>query len=96
MMTAPPPVVPEIFAFEGASTSVGQESSVLGRGTAAAAAAAAGGRGEMDLCVAALAPLPQDVFAPEVNMTGQCGTYGRRRPRLPCFMSFQKGASTMT
>ncbi|CAM9437740.1 unnamed protein product [Ectocarpus sp. 8 AP-2014] len=87
MMTAPPPAVPEIFAFEGASTSVGQESSVLGRGTAAAAAA--GGRGEMDLWVAALAPLPQDVFAPEVNMTGQCGPYGRRRPRLPCFMSFQ-------
>ncbi|CAM9742842.1 unnamed protein product [Ectocarpus sp. 12 AP-2014] len=84
-MTAPPPMVPESFAFEVAIPSVGQESSVVDRGTVAAA----GGGGEMDLRVAALAPLPQDVFAPEVNIAGQCGRYVRRRGRLPCFMSFQ-------
>ncbi|CAM9907320.1 unnamed protein product [Ectocarpus sp. 13 AM-2016] len=83
-MTAPPPMVPESFASEVAIPSVGQESSVVDRGTAAAAV---GAGGEIELWVTALAPLPQDVFAPEVNMGGQCGRYGRRR--LPCFMSFQ-------
>ncbi|CBJ26349.1 conserved unknown protein [Ectocarpus siliculosus] len=82
-MTAPPPIVPGSFAFEGAGTAGGQEPWAIDLGMAAAGA---GGWG-IDLWVTALAPLPQDVFAPEVNMAVQCGRYGRRRRRLPCFAS---------
>ncbi|CAM9995532.1 unnamed protein product [Ectocarpus fasciculatus] len=84
-MAAPSRMVPESVAFEGADTAGGQESWAHDLGTAAAGA---GGWG-IDLWVAGLAPLSQDVFAPEVNMGGQCGRYGRRRRRLPCFASFQ-------
>ncbi|CAM9762517.1 unnamed protein product, partial [Ectocarpus sp. 13 AM-2016] len=83
-MTVPPPIVPESFAFEGAGTAGGQEPWAIDLGMTAAGA---GGWG-IDLWVAGLAPLPHDVFAPEVNMARQYGRYGSRRRRLPCFASF--------
>ncbi|CAM9963961.1 unnamed protein product [Ectocarpus sp. 13 AM-2016] len=83
-VTVPPPIVPESFVFEGAGTAEGQEPWAIDLGMAAAGA---GGWG-IDLWVAGLAPLPQDVFAPEVNMARQYGRYGSRRRRLPCFASF--------
>ncbi|CAN0194350.1 unnamed protein product [Ectocarpus sp. 12 AP-2014] len=84
-MTVPPPIVPESFAFEGAGTAGGQEPWAIDLGMAAAGA----GEWGIDLWVAGLAPLPHDVFAPEVNMARQYGRCGsRRRRRLPFFASF--------
>ncbi|CAN0026162.1 unnamed protein product, partial [Ectocarpus sp. 6 AP-2014] len=79
--TAPLPIVQESFAFEGVSTAVGRECWVLDRGMTVAG-------GEIDLPVTAPVPLPQEMIAPKVNMGVQCGRYGRRRRRLPCFASF--------
>ncbi|CBJ26366.1 serine/threonine protein kinase with WD40 repeats [Ectocarpus siliculosus] len=83
-MTTPPPIVQESFAFEGVSTLVGQECWVLGREMTVAGGCGAG----IDLSETAVASLSQEVFDPEVNMSGQCGDERRRRGRLPCFASF--------